>query len=189
MKSSTLKRVILCVLLFIIGGIWWYFLANHQFHKWAIEERIPLLRYGHHLRDKQKNPFEELRHQEEQMEKEFRNMEKEFKNFDDEIDFEDIEDIKWDQNAKWAFKYYSSTNNNWEESSYNVNWERSDWAEWGTIKINWTNKDWKDFSYSWEIHDWKTEWVLIDEDWNTKEINLDGIDIKEIYNESNNISE
>ena len=89
MKSSTLKRVILCVLLFIIGGIWWYFLANHQFHKWAIEERVPGLRYGDHIKDRQRNPFDELRHQEEQMEKEFRNMEKEFKDFDDEIDFED----------------------------------------------------------------------------------------------------
>ena len=54
------------------------------------------------------------------------------------------------------------------------------------ISSKWTSWD---SNFQREIHDWKTEWVLIDEDWNSKEVNLDGIDIKEIYNESNNISE
>jgi hypothetical protein len=52
-----------------------------------------------------------------------------------------------------------------------------------------TNTEWKDFSYSGTIHDWKSKWTLIDEDWNSKNLNLESLDLKEIYDDSNSLSE
>ena len=52
-----------------------------------------------------------------------------------------------------------------------------------------TNTQWKDFSYSGTIHDWKSKWTLVDEDWNSKDLNLKNLDLKEIYEDSNSLSE
>ena len=195
MKSSTLKRVVVCVLLLIIGGIWWYLLANHQFHKRAIEER-----FSHRPPQMDSmfyNPMEDFRHRERDMEDMRDNMEKEFQeqekdlrdNRSDFENFEDLKDLKWDSKSNWAFHYYQKTNKNWEESSYNVNGKWNDWEDWWTITMSGTNVEWKDFSYSWTIHDGKSEWTLVDEDGNTKDMNLQELDLKEIYDDSNSLSE
>ena len=51
-----------------------------------------------------------------------------------------------------------------------------------------TNTQWKDFSYSWTIHDGKSQWTLVDEEWNTKDLDLESLDLKEIYEDSNSLS-
>jgi hypothetical protein len=55
--------------------------------------------------------------------------------------------------------------------------------------MSWTNTQWKDFSYSWTIHDGKSQWTLVDEEWNSKDLDLESLDLKEIYEDSNSLSE
>ena len=135
----------------------------------------------------------DFRHKEKHMENIFNNMKRQFQEREKDMrdnwsDFENLEDLEWNTKSNWAFYYYQKTNNNWEESSYNVNGKRNDWEEWWTINMSGTNVEWKDFFYSWSIHNWKSQWTLIDEDGNTKDMDLQQLDLKEIYNDSNNLS-
>jgi len=193
MKSSTLKRVALCVLLLIIGGIWWYLLANHQFHKRAIEERFPHRPYYDSMFF---DPMADFRHREKHMEDMFNDLEKDF--YKEEKNLENnfwdnrsgsFDELTWDSTSQWAFHYYSNTNKNGEESSYNVNGKWNDGEEGWTITMSGTNTEWKDFSYSWTIHDGKSQWTLVDEEWNSKDLELESLDLKEIYEDSNSLSE
>ncbi len=188
MKSSTLKRVALCVLLLIIGGIWWYLLANHQFHKRAIEERFPHRPYYDSMFF---DPMADFRHREKHMENMFEDLEKDFYDEEKEIwdNWSDLEDLDKDSKSNWAFRYYQKTNEDWKESSYNVNGKWNDWKNWWSMTMSGTNTQWKDFSYSGTIHDWKSKWTLVDEDWNSKDLNLKNLDLKEIYEDSNSLSE
>lgn len=140
------------------------------------------------------DPFWDFEHREKRMENMFNDLEKEFYKEEKDIfnNWSDIKDLKylsWDSNSDWSFHYFKRLNNNWKESSYNVNWKWNDWEKGWTITVTWTNIKWKKFSYSWTIHDGKFEWKLIDEDWNSKNMNLKQIDLKEIYDNSNSLSE
>ena len=99
----------------------------------------------------------------------------------------DLKELTWDSKAQWAFHYYKKTSNDWKDTSYNVDWKWEDWNQWWSLTMSWVNEEWKEFSYSWTIHDWKSEWILTNEDWNSKSLELNQLDLKEIYNDSNNL--
>ena len=190
-KSSMLKRVAVWVLLLIIGGILWYLLARHQFHKRAREDNFL---HWHYMDSMFYEPMDDFRHRERRMENMFNDMGREFQKQEKEMrdnrsDFEDLKGLQWDSKSNWAFHYYQRTNKNWEESSYNINGKWDDWEEWWSITISGTNIDWKDFSYLWTIHDGKSKWTLVDEDGNSRDLNFEQLDLREIYNDSNNLSE
>jgi len=192
MKSSTLKRVGLSIWLLLIGGIWWYFLANHQFHKRASEERFyerPFFNSMH----------SDFMHRQRHMQDMFNDFEREF--FDEyermnddirdtyQLNFEDLDKETWDSKSQWVFHYYKETSENGNDTSYNLDWRWNDSEKWWNLTLSWTNEEWKDFSYSWTIHDGKSQWTLVDEDWNSKDLNLDELNLKEIYDDSNSISD
>ena len=79
----------------------------------------------------------------------------------------------WSAAVKKAMiKVLSHQLKNGEESSYNVNGKWNDSENGWTITMSWTNTQWKDFSYSWTIHDGKSQWTLVDEEWNSKDLDL-----------------
>jgi hypothetical protein len=55
--------------------------------------------------------------------------------------------------------------------------------------IKGTNTDWKEFSFSWTMKDGQSEWTITDEDWNSKNVSFENIDINEIYENSNHIAD
>jgi hypothetical protein len=70
-----------------------------------------------------------------------------------------------------------------------VNGKWNDWKNGGNMVMNGTNRDWKQFNYSWTIHDWKLEWIFVDEDWNTRSLTMDQLNLQEVYNNSNTLAE
>ena len=90
--------------------------------------------------------------------------------------------------SQWGFQYYQKTNNNWEESSYEVNWNWNEWENTWTMIIKWINNDWKEFSYTWTMENGESKWTLIDEDGNSKPVDFKNININDIYENSNHIN-
>ena len=197
MKSSTRKRSALCLILLIVGAVWWYLLATHQYSR-------PWHRATNNHRPTFESMFEqsmnEFKQKEEEMNNMFNDLENEFlnekeiqqKNLWDEFDnqLNDIETLSWENpQAQWTFQFIQKTNRNWEESSYEVNWNRNEWEGTGKMLIKGTNTDWKEFSFSWTMKDGQSEWTITDEDWNSKNVSFENIDINEIYENSNHIAD
>ena len=142
----------------------------------------------------------EFKQKEEEMNNMFNDLENEFfnekeiqqKNLWDEFDnqLNDIGTLSWENpQAQWTFQFIQKTNRNWEESSYEVNWNRNEWEGTGKMLIKGTNTDWKEFSFSWTMKDGQSEWTITDEDWNSKNVSFENIDINEIYENSNHIAD
>lgn len=142
----------------------------------------------------------EFKQKEEEMNNMFNDLENEFfnekeiqqKNLWDEFDnqLNDNETLSWENpQAQWTFQFIQKTNRNWEESSYEVNWNRNEWEGTGKMLIKGTNTDWKEFSFSWTMKDGQSEWTITDEDWNSKNVSFENIDINEIYENSNHIAD
>ena len=129
----------------------------------------------------------------------FNELENEFFNEQEKLhnsEWEDFEtelnnsESSWDNSqAKWTFQFIQKTNKNWEESSYEVNWNWNEWEGTGKMIIKWTNTEWKEFSFSGTMKDWQSEWTITDEDWNSKNVSFENIDINEIYENSNHIAD
>ena len=194
MKSWTIKQICLCVWLILIGGVLWYLIANHQFHKKAPEERFnerPFM-----------NPWfsddiPEFNHKKRHMQNIFDNLEREF--FDDnkhinedirneQFDYDQLKDLSGNYKSNWMFHYYEEKKENWNNTSYNLDGKRNEWKTGWNIIMSGTNEKWKKFSYSWTIQNWETKWILTDEDWNNKNLDLNNLNIKKIYNNSNKAS-
>lgn len=127
--------------------------------------------------------MDEFKHREQEMNSMFNELENEFK------DMNEFKPRPWENNqAKWTFQYMQKTNNNWEESSYEVNWNWNEWENTWTMIIKWINNDWKEFSYTWTMENGESKWTLTDEDWNSKPINFKNININDIYENSNHIN-
>ena len=86
------------------------------------------------------------------------------------------------------FHYYEEKKENWNNTSYNLDGKRNEWKTGWNIIMSGTNEKWKKFSYSWTIQNWETKWILTDEDWNNKNLDLNNLNIKKIYNNSNKAS-
>ena len=128
--------------------------------------------------------MDEFKHREQEMNSMFNELENEFK------DMNEFKPRPWENHqAKWTFQYMQKTNNNWEESSYEVNWNWNEWENTWTMIIKWINNDWKEFSYTWTMENGESKWTLTDEDWNSKPINFKDININDIYENSNHIND
>jgi len=180
MKSSTRKRIALCILILIVGALWWYLLATHQYTKPShkmINHREPWI---HSMFERS---IDEFKHREQEINNMFNELENEF------TDMDVFEQRSWENHqAKWTFQYMQETNNNWEESSYEVNWNWNEWENTWTMIIKWINNDWKKFSYTWTMENGESKWTLTDEDWNSKPVDFKNININDIYENSNHIN-
>lgn len=181
MKSSARKRIALCIWLLIVGGFWWYLLAKHQYRDPstdAIKQHRPWI---HSIFEES---MKEFKHREKEMNDMFNDLEN---SFFEELDNTNI--TTWENTqSQWTFQYYQKTNNNWEESSYEVNWNWNEWENTWTMIIKWINNDWKEFSYTWTMENGESKWTLIDEDGNSKPVDFKNININDIYENSNHIN-
>lgn len=115
--------------------------------------------------------FEDMRKEQDKKMKRLRN--NFWEDFNMEANLEDLI-LTGDFDSRWAFKYYEKKNINWDESSYNVQWNRNQWEDAWNIVVSWNDND-KTFSYSWNLKDWESEWILTDSEWNTTETTLSEI--------------
>ena len=193
MKKATRTRIILCLILLIIGLIWGYLLATHQHQKRINRDFFP---HRPTIDTLFEDPFEEIEREHNKMNTMFDDLEKDFfkekKHFNQgtKNEFRKLEINSWNNSqSKWSFQFYQKTSKNWEDSSYELNWNWQEWEGTWTMIIKWINKDWKEFEFSGTMQNWKSEWILIDEDWNTKTVSFDDINIDDIYKNSNHITD
>lgn len=193
MKKTTRTRIILCLLLLIIGLIWGYLLATHQDHKRINRDFFP---HRPTIDTLFEDPFKEIEREHNKMNTMFDDLEKDFfkekKDFNQNSknEFREFEINSWNNSqSKWSFQFFQKTSKNWEDSSYELNWNWQEWEGTWTMIIKWINKDWKEFEFSGTMQNWKSKWILIDENWNTKTISFDDINIDDIYKNSNHITD
>ena len=181
-----------CVLLLFIGWVFGYLLAHHGSHKRGDERFIPQIPVFDGVMQENEESF---KCQKKRMEKALNEMENDFLEmredmFDDrwEDEFEDFNDWR-DAHSRGSFKYYQKATRDWKDSSYEMNWNWNEGEDNWTIVINWINTEWKAFSFSWTMQDWRSVWVLVDEDGNVKDFSFDDINISDIYKSANHIDD
>jgi hypothetical protein len=186
MKSSTLKRITICILLLFVGVIWWYLLANHQHHKRPNKEFFP---HRHNINSIFEDSFNEFEQREKEMNDLFNDMENNF--FEDWRNKKNSSEIiSWDNSqSKWSFQFYQKTSKNWKDTSYEINWNWNEDESTWIIIMSWINTDWKEFSFSWKMQNGKSEWIMQDNEWHSKAISFENININDILENSNNITE
>jgi hypothetical protein len=186
MKSSTLKRITICILLLFVGVIWWYLLANHQHHKRQNKEFFP---HRHNINSIFEDSFNEFEQREKEMNDLFNDMENNF--FEDWRNKKNSSEIiSWDNSqSKWSFQFYQKTSKNWKDTSYEINWNWNEDESTWIIIMSWINTDWKEFSFSWKIQNGKSEWIMQDKEWHSKTVSFENININDILENSNNITE
>ena len=184
--------IMACILLLFVGWVLGYSLASHKQPDRIYDRYFPHDSSFDRMMQDHENS---IRHHREQMEDIFDDLEDDFfeqgrRMFEDDWDdnFEDI-DAWRDNHSRGSFQYYQKTTRDWKDTSYEMNWNWNEGDDDWSMVISWVNAEWKMFSFSWTMQDWKSVWVLMDEDWNTKDFSFDDINISDIYESANHIED